>query len=89
MKHYNLTISGHVQGVGFRYATQRKALQLSLKGFVKNLSGGNVSIEVEGKEEHLVLFIRWCHTGPSYARVFNVDVSEDEIKEFTSFTIKH
>ena len=45
--------SGTVQGVGFRFTVQRYALDLNLKGWVKNLSNGCVEILVEGKKEKI------------------------------------
>ena len=34
--HYNITIAGLVQGVWFRKYTKDKAVELKIKGFVKN-----------------------------------------------------
>ncbi len=42
--------SGIVQGVGFRYTTQRFASDLGLAGWVKNLSDGRVEMTVEGSQ---------------------------------------
>lgn len=40
--------SGRVQGVGFRYTTQRLARGVAVAGFVRNLPNGNVELVVEG-----------------------------------------
>lgn len=88
-KHFELTISGHVQGVGFRYSALQKAKQHKVTGFVKNLLNGNVYIEVEGDEENVNEFIKWCYEGPSYSRVFNVDYKEKPLKGYNSFKIIH
>ncbi|MDP8264916.1 MAG: acylphosphatase [Candidatus Aceula lacicola] len=45
--------SGVVQGVGFRYTTQRIALGLSLCGWVRNLSDGRVEVLAEGPKEKI------------------------------------
>ena len=45
--------SGTVQGVGFRYTTQRLASRLSLAGWVKNLSDGRVEIFAHGQKENI------------------------------------
>ena len=37
-----ILFSGHVQGVGFRWTTERIASQLPLRGFVRNLPDGRV-----------------------------------------------
>jgi len=41
-------ISGHVQGVGFRFTTQRIARAFAVTGFVQNLADGRVLIVAEG-----------------------------------------
>jgi len=44
---------GTVQGVGFRYTTLSFAQQLSLRGWVKNLSDGSVEAVIEGPREKI------------------------------------
>lgn len=46
-------IQGKVQGVGFRAATRLYAVQLGLKGQVKNLIDGSVEIIAQGEELQL------------------------------------
>ena len=48
--------SGHVQGVGFRYAVQRLALGFDVTGWVKNLSDGRVGMLIEGERGELEAF---------------------------------
>jgi len=48
---------GDVQGVGFRYTTQRIASRFSVTGYVKNLSDGRVLVEVEGEPGELERFL--------------------------------
>ncbi len=85
--HYNITVSGKVQGVGFRYSCKKHASGLGLKGFVRNLVNGDVYIEAEGSKRLLVLFINWCHVGPTHARVTNVYYTKSSIKDFKYFDI--
>ena len=68
-----LKVYGKVQGVGFRFYTQKRAQELSLKGFVQNKTNGSVYIEAEGDADHLEKFILWCNEGPSWARVTKVE----------------
>lgn len=89
MKHFNIIVSGHVQGVGYRWQAKKKAQQLGLKGFVSNQSDGNVYLEVEGSQERLKDFIAWCKIGPENARIGDLDVNEAELKAYSSFSIKH
>jgi acylphosphatase len=87
-KHISLRVSGKVQGVFFRASTHQKALELSLKGFVRNEPDGSVYIEAEGQENNLALFKEWCSHGPRSARVNNIDILESTCKGFADFSIK-
>ncbi len=84
-RHYNILVSGKVQGVFYRASTKQMADLLSLKGFVRNEPEGTVYIEVEGPEDILVKFIQWCHHGPDRAEVSYVSVTESELFGFEIF----
>ncbi|MDJ0761566.1 MAG: acylphosphatase [Myxococcota bacterium] len=71
----NAIVSGIVQGVSFRYYTRRKATDLGLTGFVRNLPNGTVEVYAEGPETDLEALINWLHQGPSYAVVDQVNIS--------------
>ncbi len=43
-----ILFSGQVQGVGFRWTTERIASRLFLRGFVRNLPDGRVDVVVAG-----------------------------------------
>jgi acylphosphatase len=88
MKHFNIIVSGRVQGVFYRQSSMEIALQLGIRGFVRNEQNGNVYIEAEGAEEQLKKLIEWCKKGPSRAVVKDVQVSEGELKNFSSFEIR-
>ena len=49
--------SGHVQGVGFRYATVRVARDFEVAGYVRNLPDGRVELEAEGDAATLDAFV--------------------------------
>ncbi|MDP3461904.1 MAG: acylphosphatase [Bacteroidales bacterium] len=85
---YSIRIYGRVQGVGFRYYTQQKAVKLGLTGFVSNKADGSVYIEVEGDELRLNEFLSWCQTGPQWAHVLKVQSNELPPVGYNSFTIK-
>ena len=87
--HLNITITGHVQGVGFRFGARTMANSLGVKGFVKNLYTGQVYIEAEGSEVQLRHFLEWCHRGPSYSRITDVQTEDAEWIGFKYFDIKH
>jgi acylphosphatase len=88
MIHNNITVSGMVQGVGFRYACRHMANTLGIKGYVKNLPGGEVYIEAEGNESQMKLFVKWCYEGPPHANVSSVNVQSDlNLKQYIFFEI--
>ncbi|MGQ0829585.1 MAG: acylphosphatase [Bacteroidota bacterium] len=88
LKHFNIIVSGKVQGVHYRASTQNQALKLNLSGFVQNEPNGNVYIEAEDEEKQLKKLMEWCKTGPPNAIVDQVLSSEGEIKNFSDFIIK-
>lgn len=87
MKHFNITVSGKVQGVFYRQTTLDTAQRLGIKGFIRNEKNGNVYIEAEGEETQLKKFIEWCKIGPSRANVIEVKSSEGKFKNFSRFEI--
>jgi acylphosphatase len=49
--------SGRVQGVGFRYTTQRVAEGFPVTGYVRNLPNGDVELVAEGSAEQVDAFL--------------------------------
>lgn len=70
----HLIVSGRVQGVFFRYETQKTAVDLGLKGWVRNRTDGSVELLAEGDKKKIEQLIAWCWQGPSMAKVDNVEV---------------
>lgn len=62
-------VSGRVQGVGFRAATQAEARALGLDGHAVNLPDGDVEVLAEGPGVALDALDRWLRRGPPLARV--------------------
>ena len=60
---------------------------MGVKGFVRNEPNGDVYIEVEGEENHLQDFLKWCRHGPSRARVDNLKIEEGILKDFVRFEV--
>jgi len=69
-------VSGHVQGVGFRYFAQDAARREGLAGHVTNHADGTVEAMVEGEAEAIDRFERALRRGPSRSRVERVQVEE-------------
>ncbi len=85
----HITVSGRVQGVGFRYFTQKKALANNVTGWVKNLPDGRVHAVLEGYENDVAEVINLCRRGPEHAAVEHMEISvEQPTGEFSTFTIR-
>lgn len=67
-------ISGFVQGVGFRQFIKRKAKELGLTVWIKNLSDGRVEALFEGSRDRIEEVISLCREGPFLSEVKNVEV---------------
>ncbi|ENM5773099.1 acylphosphatase [Vibrio mimicus] len=73
-------VSGHVQGVGFRYHTSHQGLKLGLTGYAKNLNSGDVEVVACGLPEKLDEFYIWLQDGPRTASVKQVIRSSCELE---------
>ena len=83
-----ISISGNVQGVGFRYFTYRVASRLSIKGYVQNRKDGSVEIVAEGDRSKLLSFIEEVRIGPSGSSVDNFHIEwEHPTNDLTEFKI--
>ncbi len=89
LKHFNITISGKVQRVGFRFMSMQTAYELGIKGFVKNIEHNKVYIEIEGEEEPIKKFLKWAKKGPFGSEVKEFNAEEGEMRNFTAFDIVH
>lgn len=69
-----LSITGWVQGVGFRDWARGRAIELGLRGWVRNRTDGSVEALAVGPDEAVQLFVQQCHRGPPIARVDRVVV---------------
>ncbi len=65
-------VAGRVQGVNFRFYTQRQAEQLGLTGYALNCDDGSVEVVAEGERAALEQLLAWLHQGPPSARVDRV-----------------
>lgn len=69
-------VSGHVQGVMFRAATQDEAERLGLAGWARNLRDGRVEVLACGERDRLERLQEWLREGPEPARVEDLEVEE-------------
>lgn len=83
----SISISGRVQGVGFRAWTVRQALQLGVTGWVKNLPDGQVAVHVQGDQQLIQQFCDMLWSGPEGADVQSVLCQPAHVASFTSFEV--
>ena len=81
-------VTGRVQGVGFRWFTQDTARREGVRGWVRNLADGRVEALVEGESEAVTRVERAIRSGPRGARVERVEVDDQELGGYRSFTIE-
>jgi acylphosphatase len=83
-------VYGRVQGVNFRYYTQREANVLELTGWVANRFDGSVEVVAEGEKSMMQRFLAFLHQGPPAARVDRVQIDWGEaVDEFNEFRVRY
>lgn len=88
IKSFYFRVSGRVQGVFFRVATKNMADQYNLKGWVRNLSNGDVEGVVVGDVMRINNFLDWVKEGPKNAKVLRFNCKEVTVEEFGNFDIR-
>lgn len=66
-------VSGVVQGVGFRFFTQRAAARHQVRGYVCNLPDGRVEVLTEGAEKAVEDFKHDLTAGPKFSKVEHLE----------------
>ena len=84
---YDVQISGRVQGVGFRYATQREARRLGLDGWVRNCADGSVEAQICGSIDSIQHMLEWLRTGPATAHVTQLSFAIQATCQHSGFVI--
>lgn len=82
-------VSGRVQGVFYRATCVRKAQELGITGFARNLPDGRVEVLACGDAPVIEAFVKWLWVGSSASKVTAVDgadVDPASIQRTTSFT---
>jgi acylphosphatase len=81
-------VHGRVQGVNFRYYTQRRADELGVTGWVRNLEDRTVEVTAEGTHAQLDDLLTFLRQGPPSARVTSVDVEWKQASgRFSEFNV--
>lgn len=75
MNRIEVIFSGRVQGVGFRYFVQINAINYNLTGWVKNLSNGNVLLEVQGNNDTINKFLNIIKKGNGFSKIIDMTIT--------------
>jgi len=81
-------VSGRVQGVGFRFFVQRRAQELGLAGWARNLEDGRVEVYAMGPEKRLSELAAALHAGPPMSDVRTVEEREEGVENLSGFRIR-
>lgn len=85
-KAFRFLVKGTVQGIFFRQFVKNHAKDLEIKGFVRNLSDGDVEVMAEGESDNLRKLKKFLEVGPKHSQIRQV-ISEEkkwsgDFKEF-------
>ena len=83
-----ITITGRVQGVGFRYWVLEEATALSLSGWVRNRRDGSVEAVISGPSDRIDAMLARCRSGPAAARVVDIAVADTSDTAPSPFEIR-
>lgn len=81
-------VAGRVQGVFYRATVARRAQELAVRGYARNLMDGRVEVLACGDEEAVRTLVSWLWTGSTASKVTSVDVIEvppDSVQVTESF----
>jgi len=72
-------VGGRVQGVYYRATAARRARELGLRGYARNLPDGRVEVLVCGEERLVQAFVDWLWIGSSASKVTSVETSDETL----------
>lgn len=76
MKRYLIIFNGRVQGVGFRYFTMQSARGLKMTGHVRNMTNGDVEVEIQGESHDFNQFLQKVLKGNGWIRIDDYSLKE-------------
>ena len=83
----HVTITGIVQGVGYRMFVEREAERRALAGWVRNRRDGSVEAVFSGDDAAVAAMLDACRRGPSAGRVDGVALEDYRGPALTRFTV--
>lgn len=89
VKRYSITLTGIVQGVGFRPFVYRIAMRQDIKGWVEN-QGSRVVMEIEGNDKNIKEFLYNLQNNyPPNAKIVNLNIKQKEFLGYNDFSIRN
>jgi acylphosphatase len=89
LRRAHVTVTGRVQGVGFRAFTQDQAHKLGLTGWVLNRADGSVEALIEGPARQVEQMLKLIKGGPPGARVDSLRLTDERYTgEFQDFQVR-
>ncbi|KAL3427198.1 acylphosphatase [Phlyctema vagabunda] len=83
-------VHGDVQGVSYRYFTQKKAQEYGVTGWVRNTPNSKVEGEAQGDKEALQKLLKDLDDGPRAAHVVKLEKGEKELVDGEKgFEVRH
>jgi acylphosphatase len=87
-KSVHVVVRGRVQGVGYRAWLARCALDLGLKGWVRNRYDGTVEAILLGPASAVEVMLGLCGKGPRFSEVEAVEVSPVVNEGWPDFSVR-
>lgn len=87
MKSVHLSISGRVQGIGYRAWLEREAVAAGIAGWVRNRRDGSVEAVISGKDADIDALEARCRVGPPGARVDTLWSQATPMPESSGFRV--
>lgn len=89
MERFYVIFKGRVQGVGFRFFAQMKAMDLNLTGWIKNCYDDSVEMEVQGPSLDIDEFLDALKEGNGFCHIDHIEITPLPIKDEKKFKIKY
>jgi acylphosphatase len=83
----HVVLSGRVQGVSFRWATQQLARRHDVAGWVRNRDDGSVEAVFEGEPGAVERLVVFCREGPVGAAVEGFELTDEAPEHLRGFRI--
>jgi acylphosphatase len=80
-------VSGHVQGVGYRYFVRELAVAARLAGSARNLRDGRVEVVLEGPEDGVHAVVAALDGPRAPGSVTGVVTRSEPVQETSGFTV--